>query len=65
VELDSKPPSVPLKSYAYNETRYSMLAHNDPQTAARLLALAEADVAARWRLYEHLASMPGGAGVTP
>ena len=35
-QLDSKPPSVPLKKYAYNETRYSMLAHSNPKaTAAR------------------------------
>jgi pyruvate-ferredoxin/flavodoxin oxidoreductase len=62
LQLDSKPPSRPLKSYVDNETRYTMLAHSDPEEAARLLALAEADVAARWRLYEHLASMPGPGG---
>jgi pyruvate-ferredoxin/flavodoxin oxidoreductase len=65
LQLDSKPPSVPLKSYAYNETRYTMLAHSDPEEAARLLALAEADVAARWRLYQHLAAMPGPGGEGP
>ncbi|HEY7519841.1 MAG TPA: pyruvate:ferredoxin (flavodoxin) oxidoreductase [Methylomirabilota bacterium] len=64
LQLDSKAPSVPLKSYAYNETRYTMLAHSDPEAAARLLALAETDVAARWRLYEHLASTPNTAGRT-
>ena len=37
LELDSKPPSLPLKAYAYNETRYTMLAHSDPETARRLL----------------------------
>jgi pyruvate-ferredoxin/flavodoxin oxidoreductase len=59
LQLDSKPPSLSLKSYAYNETRFTMLAHSDPDEAARLLALAEADVATRWRLYEHLAALPG------
>ena len=58
LQLDSKAPSVPLKSYAYNETRYTMLAHSDPEAAARLLALAQDDVLARWRYYEHLAAMP-------
>ncbi len=58
LQLDSKAPSVPLKSYAYNETRYTMLAHSDPEAATRLLELAEDDVAARWRMYEHLAAMP-------
>jgi pyruvate-ferredoxin/flavodoxin oxidoreductase len=59
MQLDSKAPSVPLKSYAYNETRYTMLAHSDPEAAKRLLDLAQDDVAARWRYYEYLAAMPG------
>jgi pyruvate-ferredoxin/flavodoxin oxidoreductase len=58
LQLDSKPPSVPLKQYAYNETRYSMLAHGNPEAAAGLLERAQQDVRARWRLYEHWASMP-------
>jgi pyruvate-ferredoxin/flavodoxin oxidoreductase len=65
LQLDSKAPSLPLRSYAYNETRYAMLAHSDPDEAARLLALAEGDVAARWRLYEHLAALPGAAETAP
>jgi pyruvate-ferredoxin/flavodoxin oxidoreductase len=59
MQLDSKAPSVSLKSYAYNETRYTMLAHSDPEAAKRLLDLAQDDVAARWRYYEYLAAMPG------
>ena len=35
LQLDSKAPSVPLKSYAYNETRYTMLAHSNPDEARR------------------------------
>jgi pyruvate-ferredoxin/flavodoxin oxidoreductase len=60
LQLDSKAPSVPLKSYAYNETRYSMLAHSDPETARKLLEEAQSDVRARWRMYEHLAGLPVG-----
>jgi pyruvate-ferredoxin/flavodoxin oxidoreductase len=60
-QLDSKPPSVPLKKYAYNETRYSMLAHSNPKAAAELLERAQQDVLARWRLYEHWASMPAAS----
>src|SRR6266496_2354925 len=56
LQLDSKPPSLPLQSYAYNETRYTMLAHSDPATARRLMEQAQADVATRWRLYEELAA---------
>jgi pyruvate-ferredoxin/flavodoxin oxidoreductase len=58
VQLDSKAPSLPLRAYAYNETRYTMLAHSHPDTARRLLGEAQDDVAARWRLYEHWAAMP-------
>jgi pyruvate-ferredoxin/flavodoxin oxidoreductase len=67
MQLDSKPPSLPLKRYAYNETRYTMLAHSDPEAARRLLAAAEDDVRARWRLYEHWAAMAGAgtAGEAP
>ena len=56
-QLDSKPPSVPFKEYAYNETRYAMLAHADPEKAKALLALAQGDVNERWRLYSHLAEV--------
>jgi pyruvate-ferredoxin/flavodoxin oxidoreductase len=60
LELDSKAPSLPLKRYAYNETRYSMLAHSDPETARRLLEQAQEDVLARWRLYEQWATLCSG-----
>jgi pyruvate-ferredoxin/flavodoxin oxidoreductase len=58
LQLDSKAPSLPLKSYAYNETRYTMLAHSNPDAARRLLDEAQRDVWARWRMYEHLAGLP-------
>ena len=32
-QLDSRPPSLPLKNYIYNETRYTMLAQE--QSGAR------------------------------
>ena len=44
-QLDSKAPSVPLEKYIYNETRYTMLVHSDPEAAAKLLTQAQADVA--------------------
>jgi len=58
LQLDSKPPSLPLQTYAYNETRYTMLAHSDPAASRRLLEQAQEDAVARWRLYERLAAMP-------
>jgi pyruvate-ferredoxin/flavodoxin oxidoreductase len=57
LQLDSKPPSLPLEQYIYNETRYTMLVHSRPHEAKRLLALAQDDVGRRWRLYEHWAAM--------
>lgn len=51
-QLDSKPPSIPLKDYVYNETRYTMLAHSKPVEAKELLELAQSDVEERWMLYE-------------
>jgi pyruvate-ferredoxin/flavodoxin oxidoreductase len=51
---------VPLKKYAYNETRYTMLAHSDPETARRLLEQAQEDVQARWRVYEQWAALSAG-----
>jgi pyruvate-ferredoxin/flavodoxin oxidoreductase len=58
LQLDAKPPSTPLRAYAYNETRYTMLAHADPAAAKESLRLAEEDVRRRWRLYEQLAALP-------
>jgi pyruvate-ferredoxin/flavodoxin oxidoreductase len=60
LELDSKAPSLPLRKYAYNETRYTMLAHSDPETARRLLEQAQEDALARWRVYEQWAALLGG-----
>jgi pyruvate-ferredoxin/flavodoxin oxidoreductase len=56
MQLDSKPPSLDFKKYAYNETRYTMLAHSHPEVARRLLAEAQEDVLARWRVYQQWAA---------
>jgi pyruvate-ferredoxin/flavodoxin oxidoreductase len=55
-QLDAKAPSIRLAKYAYNETRYTMLAHAHPDAARAALAAAEADIARRRRLYERLAA---------
>jgi pyruvate-ferredoxin/flavodoxin oxidoreductase len=66
LQLDSRPPTLPLRTYAYAETRYTMLAHSDPEAAARLLAEAQEEIRARWAFYEHWAAMPvGPARVEP
>jgi len=63
--LDSKPPSVSFQKYAYNETRYTMLAHAHPEAARSLLVDAQDDVLARWRMYESLAGIPHKDEVPP
>jgi pyruvate-ferredoxin/flavodoxin oxidoreductase len=65
LQLDSKAPSLPLEKYIYNETRFSMLVHSDPETARQLLRRAQAGVDARWKQYEHLAAIAhNGNGTT-
>jgi pyruvate-ferredoxin/flavodoxin oxidoreductase len=60
-QLDSRPASLPLEKYVYNEGRYTMLVQSAPEAAALLLADAQKDVVTRWKLYEHWAGMPGPA----
>ena len=60
-QLDSKPPSIPLKDYIYQEARYTILARTNPEAARQLLREAQEDVQRRWSVYESRASMPGGA----
>ena len=60
-QLDSRPPSIPLKQYAYQEARYSMLARSNPEAAQELLKLAQEDVERQWRVYSNRAAMPGHA----
>jgi pyruvate-ferredoxin/flavodoxin oxidoreductase len=56
-KLDFKAPSIPLADFVATEARYATLARTHPQQAARLAALAQADVAERWRYYEQLAAI--------
>jgi pyruvate-ferredoxin/flavodoxin oxidoreductase len=57
--LDSRAPSIPLKDYIYNESRYTMLLRAHPDTAALLLKEATDDVERTWRVYSGRAAMPG------
>jgi len=56
--LDSREPSVPLRQFLYNETRFQALAKSDPARANELLREAEHDVRARWTQYRELAAEP-------
>jgi pyruvate-ferredoxin/flavodoxin oxidoreductase len=57
-QLDSRAPSITLKEYIYNETRYTMLVKSNPEQAKKLLDLAQQDVAGRWKLYDYMAHEP-------
>ncbi|HLF27390.1 MAG TPA: thiamine pyrophosphate-dependent enzyme, partial [Anaerolineae bacterium] len=61
LQLDSKPPSLPLEKYMYNETRFKMLTQSNPEVAQQLLVAAQEDVNKRWRLYEQLAALRFGS----
>jgi pyruvate-ferredoxin/flavodoxin oxidoreductase len=58
--LDSKPPSIPIKDYAYMETRYKMLTMSQPAEAKRLIELAQKDAQHRYDTYQQLASLKFG-----
>jgi pyruvate-ferredoxin/flavodoxin oxidoreductase len=60
LRLDSKEPSIPLKTFTSKEARYAMLARIDPERAERLQREAQDDVDARRHLYEQLAGVERG-----
>jgi len=53
-QLDSKPPTMPLREFAISEARFAMLARTAPEDFERLMRLAEEDARERWRHYEQL-----------
>ena len=46
--LDSKDPSLPLKDFLYNETRFSTLTRQNAEHAAKLLEEAESGIHNKW-----------------
>ncbi len=59
--LDSKAPSIPLKTFAQTEARFAMLTRSDPDRAERLLREAQEGVNERRHLYEQLAGIDRSA----
>jgi pyruvate-ferredoxin/flavodoxin oxidoreductase len=55
-KLDSKGLKMPLKDYAYMETRYKMLTKSHPKIAEQLIKEAQEDVTNKWKEYERFAS---------
>ena len=56
-KLDSKKPTIPIRDFVATETRFAILQRTDPERAAELAALAQADADERWRYYEQLAGL--------
>jgi pyruvate-ferredoxin/flavodoxin oxidoreductase len=55
--LDSKAPSIGLDQMLRTEARYAVLERSDPERAAALRELAQADVDERWRYYSQLSQV--------
>jgi len=56
-KLDSVKPSMQVSDFVAGETRFAILTRTQPERAADLAQLAQADVDERWRYYEQLAAM--------
>ncbi len=56
-KLDSAKPSIPIADFVANETRFAVLQRTNPERAAELATLAQADADGRWRYYEQLAGI--------
>jgi len=54
--LDSRPPTMSYDEWAMRETRFRALRQIAPERAKQLMAQAQHDAVARWKLYEALAS---------
>jgi pyruvate-ferredoxin/flavodoxin oxidoreductase len=61
LQIDSKPPKVPLEDYVYNENRYRMLQKSNPAVAAQLLKQAKESVKEQWNILGRLAAPDAAA----
>jgi len=59
-KLESKGLKIPLKDYAYMETRYKMLTKTHPEIAKKLMEEAQNDVNVKWKMYEQMAAEKNG-----
>lgn len=57
LNLDSKPPQIPLEEYAYLENRYKILTKSKPEEAKKLMQKAQENVQRRYHLFEQLAKL--------
>ncbi|MDJ0618433.1 MAG: pyruvate:ferredoxin (flavodoxin) oxidoreductase [Calothrix sp. MO_192.B10] len=56
LQLDSRPPKLPIEQSMYLENRFKMLTKSKPQAAKQLLQEAQKDVSSRWQTYQYLAA---------
>jgi pyruvate-ferredoxin/flavodoxin oxidoreductase len=56
-KLDSATPSIPIADFVATETRFAVLKRTNPERAAELAGLAQADADERWHYYEQLAGI--------
>jgi pyruvate-ferredoxin/flavodoxin oxidoreductase len=52
--LDSKPPSLPLEEFLYNENRFATIRNNYPERAKEFLVMANEGLKVRWEKLEAL-----------
>ena len=55
LQLDMKQPKQSIEQSIYQENRFKMLTKSKPELAKNLLQAAQAQVNARWKLYQYLA----------
>ncbi len=65
LHLDSKAPVGAVADFMADEARFAMLKRSNPERAARLFALAQADADERWRYYSQLAGVQRALPVEP
>ena len=56
-KLDSKPDSVPLREFMYNETRFTRVVKDDAKLGEELLQQAQEEVGVRWERLELLKNL--------
>jgi pyruvate-ferredoxin/flavodoxin oxidoreductase len=55
LQLDMRSPTKSVEQSMYQENRFKMLTKSKPEVAQRLLEQAQAEVDARWQMYQYLA----------
>ncbi|MBW4610400.1 MAG: pyruvate:ferredoxin (flavodoxin) oxidoreductase [Hassallia sp. WJT32-NPBG1] len=56
LQLDMRQPKQSVEQSMYQENRFKMLTKSKPEIAKRLLQEAQAEVDARWKMYQYLAA---------